>query len=193
MKIYGDSRSGNCLKVKYVSDCLGLDYQWEEVDVLSGITRSPEFLALNPAGQIPTVLFGEDKVLTQSNAIMRYLAHGSQLLPSDLWRQAKVDEWLFWEQYTHEPSIAVIRFQVALKGKRHEECDQDLVMKGEAALDLMTAKLQGQNYLVGNALSIADIGLFAYTQFAEEGGFSLTERPDIRAWLARVSADLSCD
>ncbi len=191
MKIYGDSRSGNCLKVKYVCDYLNIPHSWEEVDVLSGITRTPDFLTINPAGQIPTVVFDNGKALAQSNAIMRYLARGSELIPSDDWLQAKMDEWLFWEQYSHEPAIAVVRFLVALKDTPRNEVDPDLIKKGDAALDRMEERLAEHDYLVGDTLSLADIALVAYTQFAEEGGFSLDTRPAVMNWLVRVKKDLA--
>jgi glutathione S-transferase len=191
MKIFGDSRSGNCLKVRYVATLLSLPFDWQEVDVLSGYTRTPEFLTINPAGQIPTVRFGDGRILAQSNAIMRYLAQGSHLLPQDAWQQAKMDEWLFWEQYSHEPAIAVVRFLRVLKQTPEGEIDPRLIAKGEAALDLMEHHLDGKDYFVGDALSLADIALYAYTQFAEEGGFSLESHPNITAWLERMAAQLS--
>ncbi len=191
MKIFGDGRSGNCLKVKYVADILGAEYEWLEIDVLSGYTRTEEYLAINPAGQIPAVQFSDGRVLAQSNAIMLTLAERSNLVPKDSWARSKMYEWLFWEQYTHEPSIAVIRFQVALKRMQRQECDQALVAKGEAALDLMERHLKGRDFFVGNQLSLADIGLYAYTQFAEEGGFSLFKRPNISSWLDRVQGKIS--
>lgn len=191
MKVYGDSRSGNCLKVKYVCDYLKMPYEWEEVDVLSGFTRTPDFLAINPAGQIPTVVFDDGRILSQSNAIIRYLARDSGLIPSDDWQQAKMDEWLFWEQYSHEPAIAVVRFLVALKGVPRSEIDQTLVSKGDAALDRMELQLSQQDYLLGDTLSLADVALVAYTQFTEEGGFSLETRPAVQAWLQRVKSRLT--
>lgn len=191
MKIFGDGRSGNCLKVKYVADILGAEYEWQEIDVLSGYTRTEEYLAINAAGQIPAVQFSDGRVLAQSNAIMLTLAERSNLVPEDSWARSKMYEWLFWEQYTHEPSIAVIRFQVALKRMQRQECDQALVAKGEAALDLMERHLKGRDFFVGNQLSLADIGLYAYTQFAEEGGFSLFKRPNISSWLDRVQGKIS--
>ncbi len=190
MRVYGDSRSGNCLKVKYVCDYLKLPYEWEELDVLSGVTRTPEFLAINPAGQIPTVVFDDGRALAQSNAIMSYLARGSSLIPNDDWLRAKMDEWLFWEQYSHEPAIAVVRFLAVLKGVPRSEIDPNLIQKGDAALDHMEVRLSQQDYLVEDTLTLADIALVAYTQFAEEGGFSLQSRPAVKDWLARVKADL---
>lgn len=149
MKIFGDSRSGNCLKVKYVCDHLRKPYEWVEVDVLSGATRTYEFLKINPAGQVPTVLFDGSRSLAQSNAIIKYLAQNSRLLPEDPWLKAKVDEWLFWEQYSHEPAIAVVRFQVALLGWDRSDCDAERTKKGDAALDLMEQHLRKADFLVG--------------------------------------------
>ncbi|WP_020399027.1 glutathione S-transferase family protein [Kordiimonas gwangyangensis] len=191
MKVYGDMRSGNCLKVKYVADKLGITHEWQEVDVLSGYTRTPEFLALNPAGQIPTVIFGEGQVLAQSNAIMRYLAKGSALIPTDTWQQAQMDQWLFWEQYSHEPTIAVARFIRAIKNLPADQVPPGLMDRGNAALDVMEKHLTERNWFVGDACTLADIALLAYTQFAEEGGFSLENRPNITNWIARVRAELA--
>ncbi len=123
---------------------------------------------------------------------MRYLARDSDLIPTDAFLQAKMDEWLFWEQYSHEPAIAVVRFLVALKGINRSTIDPQLILKGEAALNLMENHLNGCDYLVGNTLSLADIALFAYTQFAEEGGFSLAPHPGITAWLQRIKNLLAC-
>lgn len=190
MKVFGDMRSGNCLKVKYVCDYLGLAYDWQEVDVLSGYTRTPEYLALNPAGQIPAVILDDGNMLAQSNAIMRYLAHGSVLIPTERYLQAKMDEWLFWEQYSHEPAIAVTRFLAVFKGMARAEIDPGLIAKGDAALDLMERALDIQIYLIGDRLTLADIALFAYTQFSEDGGFSLAKRPAIVRWLAHVRKEL---
>ena len=116
MKIYGDSNSGNCLKVKWVADRLALPYQWIEIDTLKGGSRTAEFLKRNPWGQVPTVELDDRRALAQSNAIIRYLARGSDLIPSDPFAAAKMDEWLFWEQYSHEPYIAVCRFQMVYLG-----------------------------------------------------------------------------
>ena len=117
MKIYGDSNSGNCLKVKWVCDRLALPYDWVAIDTLKGESRTTEFLKLNGAGQVPTVAFDDGRTLAQSNAIIRYLARGSDLIPADEFAAAKMDEWLFWEQYSHEPYIAVCRFQMLYLGK----------------------------------------------------------------------------
>jgi glutathione S-transferase len=186
MRILGDLSSGNCLKVKWLADHLGLAYEWSSVDILAGGTRTPDFLALNPAGQIPIVVWDNGRVLTQSNAILRYLAQGTELLPADVWAQARIDEWLFWEQNSHEPAIAVARFQMVYLRKPKSALDEKLIARGEAALDRMERHLEGRAWLANDAASIADIALLAYTRVAHEGGFSLAARPAIREWIARA-------
>lgn len=185
MRIFGDVTSGNCLKIKIVADHLRLAYEWTKVDALRGESRTPEYLALFPAGQIPGVIFADGRRLTQSNAIIRYLARGTPLLPDDAFLAATVDQWLFWEQYSHEPAIAVCRMAMKFRGAERDERDPNLVRRGEAALDLMERHLTEVHWMVGGAATIADVALFAYTRWAEEGGFSLADRPAIRAWLLR--------
>jgi glutathione S-transferase len=189
MKIHGDIHSGNCLKVKYTADRLGLAYQWVAVDVVNGGAKTAAFLALNPQGQVPCVEFDDGRVLAQSNAIIRYLARGSHLLPDDAWTQAKIDEWLFWEQYSHEPYVAVCRYHMLYLGKSKESRDPQKVERGEKALDFMDAQLKGRTHLVGDTLTIADISLLAYTHVAHEGGFDLATRPNIQAWIARCGVE----
>jgi glutathione S-transferase len=189
MKIYGDLHSGNCLKVKATADLLGLKYAWVAVDVVGGGAKTPEFLALNPQGQVPAVDFGGGKVLAQSNAIIRHIARGTKLLPDDAWTQAKVDEWLFWEQYSHEPYIAVCRYHMLYLGKSKESRDPQRVERGEKALDHMEKMLTGRRFLVGDTLTIADIALLAYTHVAHEGGFDLTTRPHLKAWITHCNVD----
>ena len=190
MKIYGDVASGNCMKVKRTADLLGLPYEWVAVDIMQGESRTAEFLALNPAGQVPTVVWPDGRALAQSNAIIRYLADGTNLLPEDAFARAKVDEWLFWEQYSHEPYVAVCRFQMFYEGKPAEAREAWRVERGEAALDHMNRALTGRDWLVGDALSIADVALHAYTHLAHEGGFELSERRALRAWLERCAGAL---
>ena len=190
MKIHGDLNSGNCLKVKYTADLLGIDYDWLPVDVANGGAKTAEFLAMNPQGQVPCVDFGDGKVLAQSNAIIRYLARGSRLLPDDAWTQAKIDEWLFWEQYSHEPYVAVCRYHMVYLGKSKESRDPAKVERGEKALDHMERLLATGGFLVGDALTIADIALLAYTRVAHEGGFDLSGRPNLRKWIAHCCAEL---
>ncbi|HRD77488.1 MAG TPA: glutathione S-transferase family protein [Hyphomicrobiaceae bacterium] len=191
MIIHGDIGSGNCLKVKWTADHLRLPYTWVAVDIMKGEAKTPAFLAMNPAGQTPTVDFGNGRFLAQSNAIIRHLARGSALLPDDAWLQAKADEWLFWEQYSHEPYVAVCRFHMHYLGKPKETREAWRVERGEKALDLMERQLTGKSFLVGERLTIADIALLAYTRVAGEGGFDLMPRPAIRAWIARCENLLS--
>ena len=187
MRIYGDVASGNCLKVKIVADHLGIDYEWYPVDILRGESRTLDYLDRFPSGQVPGVILDDGRCLSQSNAIIRYLARGSRLLPEDGFVQAKVDEWLFWEQYSHEPAIAVCRFEMRYLGKPPEARDPARVARGEAALDRMERHLAGCDWMVGEGSTIADVALFAYTQWAGEGGFDLEARPFIRAWLTRCT------
>ena len=192
LHIFGDSRSGNCLKVRWTATHLGVDFDWTEIDVLSGATRTEEFLKLNPSGQVPAVILPDGRGLSQSNAIIVYLAGlaDSSLLPTDLFERAKVNEWLFWEQYSHEPTIAVRRFQKAFLNKPDDEIDPQLLAKGRRALGQMEMALAASDYLVGDALTVADIALVAYTRVAHEGGFDLAEFANVRAWVARVERDL---
>lgn len=198
MRIYGDLTSGNCLKIKYTADYLGLPYTWVTVSALDGETKSPDFLARNPMGQIPVIELDDGRHLAQSNAIIRYLARGSQLLPDDAFTQAKIDEWMFWEQYSHEPYIAVCRFHMLYLKRPKEDREPARVERGEKALDMMEAHfvaasdtLTGSRpeaagkFLVGNALTIADIALVAYTRVAHEGGFELGSRPNVHRWIGR--------
>ncbi|ACF03284.1 Glutathione S-transferase domain [Rhodopseudomonas palustris TIE-1] len=190
MKIYGDLNSGNCLKVKWTCDRLGLPYEWVAVDTMKGESRTPAFLALNPAGQVPVVAFDDGRLLAQSNAVIRYLARGSDLIPADPWLEAKMDEWLFWEQYSHEPYIAVCRFQMVYLGKPASELDPDKVRRGHAALARMEQHLAYSEFLAGERLSLADVALLAYTRTAEQGGFELHDYPAIRGWISRAEAGL---
>ena len=193
MKIHGDLQSGNCLKVKYTADHLGLSYTWVPVDVTKGETRTPAFLRLSPQGQVPVIELEDGRSLGQSNAIIRYLARDSALLPADAFAQAKVDELLFWEQYSHEPYIAVCRYQMFYLGKPKEAREGWRVERGDKALDYMNSQLDGRKWLVGDAMTIADISLLAYTRLAHEGGFDLASRPNMRAWIERCEAALGLD
>jgi glutathione S-transferase len=184
MKIYGDTKSGNCLKVKWVCELLALPHEWIAVDILKSETRTPEFLKLNPAGQVPVVEFDDGRTLAQSNAIIRYLARNSALIPSDAFNAAKMDEWLFWEQYSHEPYIAVCRFQMVYLGKSKTDLDPQKVERGYAALKRLEQQLARTPFLVGTDFSLADIACVAYTRFAHEGGFDLAAFPSVRRWIA---------
>jgi len=190
LRIYGDSISGNCLKVKWTADHLEQPYEWVETDVLKGETRTAEFLAVNPAGQVPLIVLDDGRPLAQSNAIILHLAEGSSLVPVDAYDRARMLEWMFWEQYSHEPYVAVARFQVRYLGKPVSDLDPGLMVRGKAALSRMESALIGSSFLVGQAFTLADIALVAYTRMAGEGGFALGLYPGIQAWIARVEAEL---
>jgi glutathione S-transferase len=185
MRIYGDEISGNCLKVKYTADFLGLDYEWLATDIMKAESRTAEYLRRNPAGQVPMLELDDGRVLAQSNAIIAYLARDSALLPADPFERAKVDEWMFWEQYSHEPYVAVCRFVMVYQGKTREEREAWRVERGEGALDLMNDWLSDRAWFVGSAMTVADIALLAYTRLAHEGGFDLSARSYVRAWIER--------
>jgi glutathione S-transferase len=190
MKIYGDSKSGNCLKVKWTADFLGRSYDWIEIDILQGESRTPAYLAMNPAGQVPTVILDDGRPLSQSNAIITWLAEGSALVPADAYDRARMFEWMYWEQYSHEPYVAVARFQVKYLGKPVAELEARLVERGAAALQRMEAGLAASPFLVGEAVSLADVALVAYTRLAHEGGFCLDLYPRVKAWVGRVEQAL---
>jgi glutathione S-transferase len=183
IKIYGDLNSGNCLKVKWICDHLALPYQWLDIDTMKGESRTAEFLALNSAGQVPVVVLGDGRALAQSNAIIRYLAIGSELLPVDAYDAARVDEWLFWEQYSHEPAIAVCRFQRVYLGKPASALDPVLIKRGYAALARMEHQLTSSQFLTGDGFTLADVALLAYTRMAHEGGFQVDDCSSLRRWI----------
>jgi len=191
VKIYGDLKSGNCLKVKYTADLLGLAYDWRGIDIMQGGSRTEAFLRINPRGQVPAVQFDDGRTLAQSNAIIRCLARGTALLPDDPFTQAQIDEWLFWEQYSHEPYIAVCRFHMHYLHKPKDTREAWRVERGESALDAMNGHLAERAWFAGDEFSIADIALFAYTRLAHEGGFDLSARPSVSAWIARCENRLS--
>jgi len=184
MKIYGDLNSGNCLKVKWLCDRLRIPYEWVAVDTMRGETRTPAFLKLNASGQVPVVVFDDGRALAQSNAIIRYLARGSDLIPANEYLAAKMDEWLFWEQYSHEPYIAVCRFLMVYLGKPVSALDPDKVRRGHAALARMEQQLKASRFLVGDSMTLADVALLAYTRVAHEGGFDLDGYGAVRRWIA---------
>jgi glutathione S-transferase len=190
MKIYGDLNSGNCLKVKWVCDRLALPYSWVSIDVLKGESRTPQFLKLNSAGQVPAVEFDDGRTLAQSNAIIRYLARDSDLVPADAFAAAKMDEWLFWEQYSHEPYIAGCRFQMVYLGKPASDLDSDKIKRGYAALARMEHQLAATRFLVGDAVTLADFALLAYTRLAHQGGFHLDGYASLRRWIGETEKSL---
>ena len=190
MKIFGDSISGNCLKVKWTADYLGLPYDWIETNVRKGESRTPQFLAMNPAGQVPTVILDDGRPLAQSNAIITHLAEDSDLIPDDAYERAQMFQWMFWEQYSHEPAIAVARFARVYRGV---EPDPKVMVNGVAALNLMDKTLHQRSWFAGERVSLADIALVAYTRLAHEGGFDLKAYPAIRGWISMVESAVGID
>ena len=190
MKIYGDICSGNCDKVRFTAGTLGRTYEWIEIDSVRGGTRTPGFLAINPQGQVPVLVLDDGRSLAQSNAIVRFLAEGTPLLPTDGRARAKVDEWMFWESNNHEFHIAGCIAHMTYMEKSKESRDPMRVERGYRALDIMEGHLRDNNWFVGPNITIADIVLFAYTRNADKGGFELSQRSNIRAWIARCGAAL---
>ncbi len=191
-KLYGFTGSGNCEKVRMVADILGLDYDWIEVPIFDGASRTENYLdTVNPGGQVPAITFATGRALSQSNAIMLYLAEGSTLIPPDPFDRAQMYSWLFWEQYTHEPAIAVRRALIQYRGMKDADIDPALTEKGQDALALMERTLHNQKWFAGYQFSLADIALYAYTHVAPEGGFSLQPYETLRRWLDRTAEQLN--
>jgi glutathione S-transferase len=190
LKIHGDSNSGNCLKVKWVCDALALPYTWVEIDTMKGGSRTDAFLRLNPWGQVPLVEFDDGRTLAQSNALIRHLARGSDLIPSDPFVAAQMDAWMFWEQNSHEPYVAVCRFHTVYLGKPVSALDPNLVTRGYVALDSLERRLKTARFLIGDDFSLADIALVAYTRVAHEGGFDLARYPALRRWIGECEKRL---
>lgn len=187
--LYDYLDSGNGYKVRLLLTQLGIPYRYVEVDIMQGETRTPQFLAMNPDGRIPTIQLDDGRHLAQSDAILWYLAEGSAFLPSERFARAQVLQWMFFEQYSHEPYVATPRFIVRhlpADDPRRAELPQRLA-RGRAALEVMEKHLQSRSYFVDERYTIADIALYAYTHVAEEGGLALAPHPQLRAWLARVA------
>ena len=190
LEFYGDSISGNCYKLQLACAELQLDYTWHEVDILAGDTRSTEFLAMNPNGKVPVLKLPDGRYLPESNAILSYLADGTGLAGRDRYERANVLQWMFFEQYSHEPYIATSRFIIRYLGNPPERA-AELGLKRDAgyrALDLMNRELADSDFIANDAYSIADIALFAYTHVADEGGFDLAAYSNINEWIARIRA-----
>ena len=187
MRLFDYLPSGNSYKVRWVMSRLGLTYTHVGVDIIAGETQTDAFKALNPARQIPLLVLDDGRTLAESNAIIRYLADGSELVPVDPYDHAKMLQWQFWEQYRHEPAIAVARFIHHYKMNTRSGELPALMEKGADALSVMDAHLAGRDWFVGDACSLADVSLYAYTHVAEEGGFSLVKYPNVTAWLARFA------
>ena len=188
--LYGFTPSGNCFKPRLLMTLLGLPFRWVETDSSKGATRTPQFLAMNPNGRVPLLEFEDGRRLAESNAMLCYLAEGTPYYPADPWQRALVLQWMFFEQYSHEPYVAVARFITGWlppDSPRRAELPK-LVARGHQALAVMEQHLARHHWLVGDAFSIADIALFAYTHTAPEGGIELDSYPGIGAWLERVRA-----
>lgn len=187
-RVYGSAASGNCHKVKLALDLLRIPYRWHEVDLMQGETRTPEFLRINPNGKLPVLQIDDHTYLPESNAILCYLADGTELWPGDRLQRAQALHWMFFEQYTHEPAIAVARFIVQFQKAPDDPRLPALREGGHKALAVMEQHLARQTFLAAGRFSIADIALFAYTHRADEGGFDLAAYPAVRDWLARCRA-----
>jgi len=186
--IYGMRTSGNCYKLQLLLDQLGRDYRWIDVDSAHGETRTTEFLARNPNGKVPLLELEDGRRLAESNAILCHLAEGTALWPDDAWLRAQTLQWLFFEQYSHEPYIAVARFIhlfLAADHPRRAELPA-LIERGMRTLAVMEQHLAEHEWFVGGRYGIADIALYAYTHCAAEGGFELQAFPHIRRWLESV-------
>jgi glutathione S-transferase len=188
LRLYDYLPSGNGYKVRLLLTQLGTPFELVPLDITKGETRTPEFLAKNPNGRIPLLEVEPGKLLAESNAILTYLAEGSAFLPADRWERAQAFQWMCFEQYSHEPNIATVRFwlhSTELTHERRAAIEQKRTL-GYAALDVMERHLAARRFFVGERYSIADIALYAYTHVADEGGFDLGRYPAVRAWLERV-------
>tara|TARA_B110001469_G_C9470730_1_gene236595 strand:+ start:35 stop:631 length:597 start_codon:yes stop_codon:yes gene_type:complete len=190
VKIYGDIQSGNCYKIKLLASILEIDHEWIKIDILANETQTDEFLNKNPNGKIPLLELDDGRYISESNAILNYLAEGSDLLSENSYERAKILQWQFFEQYSHEPYIAVARFiskYLCLPEDRKEEY-QSKQVGGHKALRVMEDQLSTTDYLVSDKMSIADISLYGYTHVANEGGFDLSDYPAIQKWINRIQS-----
>ncbi len=189
LKLYDFLESGNGYKVRLLLTQLGLSFERIELDITQGESRTPDFLARNPNGRIPTLELEDGSCLAESNAIQWYLADGTDFLPASALERAQVLQWMFFEQYSHEPYIAVVRYWVHHGmdvGRELEVAERR--KRGYDALSVMETHLDGRDFFVAGRYSIADIALYAYTHVADEGGFDLAPYPELRSWLDRVAS-----
>jgi glutathione S-transferase len=189
--LYDSPVSGNCYKVRLLLAHLGIPYERQWMDVADRSNRPDTLGGLNPALRVPTIVLDDGRALGESGAILWYFGEGTRFVPEDRYERAQVLQWMFFEQYDHEPAIAVVRFWVAYSGRPEAFADrlEERKAAGYRALDAMERHLDGQELLVGQGVSLADIALYAYTHVAHEGGFELGAYPAIRAWLDRVAAE----
>lgn len=188
MRVYGDSRSGNCYKIQLLLSLLGKTCEWVDIDIMKGETRAPSFLEKSPNGKIPLLELDDGRVLSESNAIMHYISFNTPLVPSSPYQSSKLLQWQFFEQYSHEPYIAVARYinvYLGLPAEKKAEYDAKQA-GGYKALAVMEHQLSLTPFLLGDTISLADISLFAYTHVAHEGGFDLSAYPAIRNWIQLV-------
>ena len=190
IRLYGDSRSGNCYKVALLLRLVGQPFEWLETGVMEGNTQSPEFKALNPNGKVPLLQLADGRCLAESNAILLHFSRNSPWFPQDEWQQALTWQWLFFEQYSHEPYIAVARFVVLFLGQETEQAERLVMLRqrGYQALDVMEKTLVNSDYLAGGQPTVADIALYAYTHVAHDGGFDLSGYPAIQRWINSLEA-----
>lgn len=190
MRLYEYPPSGNCYKIRLLLTQLGIPFERIPLDILKQQTRTPTFLAINPNGRIPVLEVKPGQFLAESNAILFYLSEGTPLVPEDAFARAQVLQWMFFEQYSHEPNIATSRFWISYlkKADEYRTALQQKQKLGYAALDVMEKHLSENPFFVMNIYTIADIALFAYTHVADEGGFDLSTYPAIQAWIRRVEA-----
>lgn len=186
--LHGDHRSGNCYKVALILQMTGRPYQWVETDVIGGETRTERFLSINPNGKVPLLQWPDGSWLAESNAMLIHLAEGTPYIPDDGFQRARVSQWLFFEQYSHEPYIAVARFQLHFDHGQTVDSDRLALLhkRGQQALGVMDNVLARQSYIAGADFSIADIALYAYTHVAADGGFNIGEFTAVQGWLDRV-------
>ncbi|HEY1368164.1 MAG TPA: glutathione S-transferase family protein [Gaiellaceae bacterium] len=191
MLLYDSAVSGNCYKVRLLFAHLGIEYERRAVDVVDRSSRREVLGDLNPALRVPTLVLDDGRPLAESNAILWYFGEGTRFVPDDRYEQAQILQWMFFEQYEHEPALAVARFLLTYSGRPelYEERREELTKRGEGVLEKMERHLDGRDWLVDNRMTLADISLYAYTHVADEGGFSLDGYPAINRWLARVAAE----
>jgi glutathione S-transferase len=189
--LYNSPVSGNCYKVRLLLAHLGTPYERRTMDVVDRSNRKDVLGGLNPALRVPTIVLDDGRALAESGAILWYFGEGTRFVPEDRYERAQVLQWMFFEQYDHEPALAVVRFWLAYSGRPEAFADRlaERQAAGYRALDAMEAHLDGRELLVGGSLTIADIALYAYTHVADEGGFELDGYPALRAWLERVAAE----
>ncbi len=192
LTLYSQSNSGNCYKPRLLLAKLNRSFRHVSVSALDGSTRTPEYLAKNPNGKVPLLELEDGRFLAESNAILLYLAEGTRFLPQDAYERALVYQWLFFEQYSHEPYIAVRRALMIYPERARDATPERLastLVGGEKALDVMEKQLEKTPFLAGQTYSVADIALYAYTHEAHRGGFGMDRYPAVQAWLARVATD----